>query len=1038
MKKNYKSNCYTMTRSIEQYFPIVEINKLAVPERNSFKPIYQMHKWFARRSSSVFRAILLGAMKPAGTDIMEEFYKDHTNDPDTNGKVILDPFMGGGTTVVEALRLGCKVIGIDLNPVAWFIVKTEVEPVNIDELKKAFERLSKRKVEWSGKSLKDTLLELYKTECPGCGNKDADIIYTFWVKSAPCTTALCNSFTPLFPDYIVAAKSPSIRYFPDTTCPHCKEKFDWEKEPASLIADKKLMVNSGKFSAGEGRTNARWAYSETENVICPWCSNDVKPKPQSAKLERKKIPLTVLNCPNCEEVWQFRGTLSDEVECPTCKHLYNPKEGNIPSKGKFICRGSCGGNVDNIINAIRQHPANELLPTKAYAVEGYCERCAGKLIENKSLVVREPELKFDNESETVTSEDDWMTQRVPPAFAGMTKKEGERNLSLIWKNNGKFFKKVSVKDAAKFKEASEIWNKEKDKLPYPKSEIPVGYNTNQMLKHNYKYWYQMFNDRQLLGLSTLLKGISEEEDQVMKEMLLSGFYSALEGNNLFCRYTIGGGNKSQGIFSRHDFQPKSTSTENNIWGSEYGHGTFQNKFNLIIEGKHFCQDTFDRKLLSEKNGKNIFEFVPSKEIITTGNARVYSQSSEDLSSIISEPCDLIITDPPYADNVNYSELSDFFYVWLRLVLIKDYKKFGPEYTPKLEEIIENKTRNKSLKDFKGGLKKVFIETNKILNNDGILAFTFHHAQGNTWEVLLEAICESDYYIEAIIPIHGDAETSLHLMDKESIAYDLIHVCKKIDANSKKERRSWSGIRNEIRKKAREEVKIIEAGRYGRGLSEPDVNLLLIGKCLELYSKNYGMIVDHEDKPVSLGTALEQIKMMVDQIITKENPIPTELENIDVPSYVYFTSLFASKEINSDDVHKNTKGLIETSKLREHGLIIKGREKRGRTFEVKQPIERLNDLKLKFRENGNTGQEGLFGEDGSAEPKDILFVDYVHLLLGVAENGENLIPWLEKFRGKKPMLRAACQYLISRGRFIEPAKKILALIDERTLFNTKEK
>lgn len=123
-----------MRRAIEDSFPIVEINRLAVPERNSFKPIYQIHKWFARRASCVFRAILIGSLKPLPLDekgnptktgaelIMDEFYKDHTNDPDTNGKLILDPFMGGGTTVVEALRLGCSVIGIDLNPVAWFIV----------------------------------------------------------------------------------------------------------------------------------------------------------------------------------------------------------------------------------------------------------------------------------------------------------------------------------------------------------------------------------------------------------------------------------------------------------------------------------------------------------------------------------------------------------------------------------------------------------------------------------------------------------------------------------------------------------------------------------------------------------------------------------------------------------------------------------------------------------------------------------------------------------------------------------------------------
>src|SRR5438045_8095734 len=91
-----------LRRAIEDSFPIVEINRLAVPERNSFKLIYQMHKWFARRASCVFRAILLGCLKPLPLDehgkptktgaqvIMEEFYKDHTDDPDTKDKVILD------------------------------------------------------------------------------------------------------------------------------------------------------------------------------------------------------------------------------------------------------------------------------------------------------------------------------------------------------------------------------------------------------------------------------------------------------------------------------------------------------------------------------------------------------------------------------------------------------------------------------------------------------------------------------------------------------------------------------------------------------------------------------------------------------------------------------------------------------------------------------------------------------------------------------------------------------------------------------------
>jgi len=130
-----------------------------------------------------------------------QFYKDHTNDLDTNGKVILDPFMGGGTTVIEALRLGCKVIGIDLNPVAWFIVKTTVEPVGLDELREALKRLANRKTS-SGRTVREELLSHYKTECPACGNPDADIIYVFWVRSAICTNSEHpNEQVPLFSAY---------------------------------------------------------------------------------------------------------------------------------------------------------------------------------------------------------------------------------------------------------------------------------------------------------------------------------------------------------------------------------------------------------------------------------------------------------------------------------------------------------------------------------------------------------------------------------------------------------------------------------------------------------------------------------------------------------------------------------------------------------------------------------------------------------------------------------------------------------------------
>ena len=985
-------------KAIEESFPVVEINRLAIPERNAFKPIYQMHKWFARRASCVFRAILLAAMKPAGTDIMSEFYKDHTNDPDTKGVKILDPFMGGGTTIVEALRLGCHVTGIDLNPVAWFIVKTEVEPVDIDELKAAFKRLGKRPT-LNGKPLKEELLSHYKTECPCCGagREEADIIYTFWVKSAICTSPTCRKEVPLFPNYIVAKKSPSIRFVPDYKCGKCHKTFDFEMEPASLIAEESLMTNNTRDAAGNERGNRRWAPYDpiAHSVKCPWCFQDNNLHGaglNNLKKARKKVPFIVLLCPYCYAVWQYRGTLPEEVACPVCSKSYNPNKGNT-EKGSFVC-SSCGTN-DKVINAIRKLPEDQLFPTKPYAIEGYCSECAGE------------------------------TKQLNMYGKGLNRKEAVSHPCNIYNNRGKFFKKITPVDLKKYKNAEMRWEEEKDRLPYPISEIPVGEKTKSgLIAHHYRYWHQMFNPRQLLCLSTLLKGIGEEEDQILKEMLLSGFYSTLESNNTFCRYTIAGGSKSQGIFSRHDYQPKSTFTENNPWGGSYGHSTFSSNFQKVVKGKNFCYSPFDRKVA---DGKFVFEERDEK-IELSEMSGITCENSQNLSR---NEADLIITDPPYAGNVNYSELADYFYVWLRLILSRLYPHFAPEITPKTEEIIENPTRGKTATDYKEGLTEVWKKCYENLKDDGLMVFTFHHKEGSAWESLLDSLCTAGFVIESIYPIHGESESSLHLMGNKAIAYDLIHVCKKRKEQSDNGQRSWAGVREEIRKKARKEIAMIEAGRYGKEkLSPDDTNIILIGKCLELYSKHYGMIVDYKGDLVSLEEALTSIRMMVEQIVSTQQPLPSELEHIDPVSYIYLTCLCDRKEIKSDEVHKTTRGIMEPEVLIKAGVIRKGRAKRGRTYEVKLPVERYKDLTRLFKiKSKSLDQLLLFPDLEEAKFDNVALIDVLHYLMGLAETGENLVPWLNQFKPIIPNIRVSFEYLLDKNpTFQGPVNKVLSIIE----------
>jgi adenine-specific DNA methylase len=1016
----------------------VEINRLAVPERNSFKPIYQMHKWFARRASCVFRAILLGCLKPLPVDkdgnptksgaqvIMEEFYKDHTRDSDTNGKVILDPFMGGGTTVVEALRLGCKVTGIDLNPVAWFIVKCETTPVDIRQLEQAFDDLASRIVPWSSKPLRQTLLDLYKTTCPCCGNTDADIIYAFWVKSAICTDPTCRKQVPLFGDYIVAAKSPSIRYFQDASCPKCSKTFDWEIEPASLIAEHSLTVVNNADGAGVGRGNRRWSFATKEPVGCPWCGQSVKPRLPSTKLTRKKVPLTVLLCPHCQAVWQYRGTVPDNVACPACRHEYRPAEGNTVEGGKFVCP-HCG-KKDAVIGSIRSLPEDQLLPMSMYAIQGYCPSC-GKGGND------------DDSEEDYTFEANLGASAVHGRTTSVQTSAMEEHRCLLAKAGGKFFKRIAPTDLELYTRASRTWEQQKNRLPYPKSEVPLGEKTKSgLLAHHYHYWHQMFNQRHLVALATLLAGIADEPEAKHRHLLLSAFFNVLNNTSDFTTY-IPQRDCTRQVFARHDFAPKLTSCESNVWGTARGMGSFLGYWSAVESGVRFAHQPSDRRVTTRANsaGKPILEDVESEDLAWDSHRELslFSEDSRNLESLASGGIAFIVTDPPYASNVNYSELADYFYVWLRLLLKTEFRHFTPECAPKAPEIVVNPTRGLSATDFEAGLRDVFLRAGEKLDAGGLLAFTFHHAEGSAWEALLEGVCDAGYSVEAIYPIQGEPEGALNLLDNQAISYDLIHVCRK-RGDTAVEARSWAGIRQEIRRRARQEIETIERDRYGNEpLSPADVNIILIGKCLELYSRHYGHVLDHEGQNVPLHTALEAIHMEVDQLVSTEQPLPGELADIDPVSYVYLVCL-ADKafEIKGDELHKYTRGVIEPDELAAAGLIIKGRMGRGRFFKIKSPAERFSEIQERLGEQGSTPQTALPGmeEAATGEPGKMPFIDYVHFLIALVDGGENLRPWMERFRGLTPQIRAACEYLRDRQpRFASACEKILKFIEVTPLF-----
>ncbi|MFA8342712.1 MAG: DNA methyltransferase [Rhodothermaceae bacterium] len=199
-----------MTRAIEKDFPFEAIDKIA--EKESYRkeinrPLYHIHKWWAKRLGSVFRAIVSGSLS-------ENSWTDFYNFQNFDEQIVLDPFMGSGTTLGEAAKLGAKVIGCDVNPVSTFLVKQALQNVNIEKLNEEF-----RSIEHDVSS---EIQSYYKTITTP-HSEPTPALYYFWVKIVQTPN---GEEIPLFSSYIFSKnaypqKKPECQIY----CPFCENIF---------------------------------------------------------------------------------------------------------------------------------------------------------------------------------------------------------------------------------------------------------------------------------------------------------------------------------------------------------------------------------------------------------------------------------------------------------------------------------------------------------------------------------------------------------------------------------------------------------------------------------------------------------------------------------------------------------------------------------------------------------------------------------------------------------------------------------------------
>lgn len=305
----------------------------------------------------------------------------------------------------------------------------------------------------------------------------------------------------------------------------------------------------------------------------------------------------------------------------------------------------------------------------------------------------------------------------------------------------------------------------------PATKIPTkGRVDDRPLRYGYVRYRDLFNPRQLLHLSLLAEAILELPDE-QRGVAALAFSNHLTTSCMLTSYAAGW-RRLVPLFSIRAYRHVPRPVEVNPWLDGTGRGTFPNALRQVAGAIAFAKEP--RELTSD-GFTSVPAVAPEKE------ARVFCRSSEDLSVVESGSVALLLSDPPYLDNIAYSELSDFFAPWLRLLKVTS----GTRVHQARETNLSAGGRGEDdAAVFARRLGACFREAERVLATHGRIVFTYQHATATGWHSLGQALATASLVPVNVIPLQGDGGFGLHTHAGSTI-FDAILVLRPRPGNPRK-------------------------------------------------------------------------------------------------------------------------------------------------------------------------------------------------------------------------------------------------------------
>jgi hypothetical protein len=294
------------------------------------------------------------------------------------------------------------------------------------------------------------------------------------------------------------------------------------------------------------------------------------------------------------------------------------------------------------------------------------------------------------------------------------------------------------------------------------------------------------------------------------------------------------------MFSHHILKPERTPLEANPL-TEDGSGSFPGLFRRrVLAAVRYQKDPFELKPSRLNGGHGNGKVFGLSQPLGTRVAKTYAEFDENKRAVFiscgdsseteipTGTVDAVITDPPFFDNVHYSQLADFFFVWQRELHSK--KGIWEQESTRSEAEVQHEDSGA----FADRLAGVWRECRRVLTADGVLVFTYHHSRVEGWSSLLSSLAVGNFGIVAAHPIKSEMSVaSPKAQAKSPIDIDEIIVCRKRESISVEvpaDPRSLIGRSLEVGKR-----QVARFNRIGRKLSENDIRVIMTSQIIRWLS-----------------------------------------------------------------------------------------------------------------------------------------------------------------------------------------------------------